>query len=263
MTSNTSFLVLAAVLCACGGSATSGSSSSSGGGGTQTPTPAEPVRLPNGEVVANVSCGDVSAVSAAGTWDVAIGDSRGTDGTATITIDSGSFIVTSKEQTLAFATGASGMTLTWKDGRKDLVPIGVTRAASVIDTGIMPLSLGGRWTFESTTDGGESCTASYTGNGFNGSCTKVSSPGSGRVDGSLVAIREQEKASVFGALGGVWHLTTEGSSSIDVTISGNVFTAVEKRARAGSRPTWFTIKMCNGTAAGRTSDGGEIAATRR
>jgi len=263
MTSSTFSLVFAAVLCACGGSATGIGSSSSGGGGTQTPTPAEPVRLPNGEIVANVSCGDESAVSAAGTWDVAIGDSHGTDATATITIDRDSFVVTSKDQTLAFATGASGMTLTWKDGRKDLVPIGVTRAASAIDTGIMPLSLGGRWTFESNTNGGENCTASYTGNGFNGSCTKISSPGGGRVDGSLVAIRQQEKASVFGALGGVWHLTTEGSGSIDVTISGNVFTAVENRARASSRSSWFTIKMCNGTAAGRTSTGGEIAATRR
>ena len=262
MTSNTSLLlVLSAVLCACGGSATSNTSSSSSGGTTQTPTPADPVRLPNGDVVTNVSCGDESSVSASGTWDVAVGDSHGTDGNATITIDSGSFVFKTGDQILSFTTSGNAMTLTWKDGAKDLVPIGVTRAASAVDTGIMPLALGGQWTFASNTSGGEQCTASYTGNGFNASCAKVSMPGGGSINGSVVGIRQQEKASVFGALGGVWHLTGEGSEAIDVTVSGNVFTAVSSRA-SSTRSDWVTVKMCNGVAAGRTSDGSEIAATR-
>lgn len=262
MTSNTSLLlVLSAVLCACGGSATNNSSSSSGGT-TQTPTPAEPVRLPDGSVVANVSCGDESAVSASGTWDVAVGDSHGTDGSATITIDGGSFVFKTKDQILSFTTAGAAMTLTWKDGAKDLVPIGVTRAASAVDTGIMPLALGGQWTFASNTSGGEQCTASYTGNGFNASCSKASTPGGGTLDGTVVGIRQQEKASVFGALGGVWHLTGEGSGVLDVTISGNVFTAVSSRT-SSTRSDWVTVKMCNGVAAGRTSEGSEIAATRR
>ncbi|CAN5925753.1 hypothetical protein BH11MYX4_BH11MYX4_29940 [soil metagenome] len=262
MTSTSSSLLLALLLCACGGSST-GVGGGGGGGGSATPGPSEPVRLPDGAVVPTALCGDESAVSAAGTWDAVISGSHGSEGSAAITIDASSFVFASGSSTLAFTVGGAGMTLTWKDGTKDLAPVGVTRAASAVDTGILPLGLGGQWTFASDTSGAAPCTASFTGNGFNASCPKVSTP-LGRIDGSLVGIRQQEKSSVFGALGGVWHLTAGGSGSIDVTISGNVLTAVGNRpAGSTGASDWITVKLCNGTAAGKTSDGLEIAATRR
>ena len=87
----------------------------------------------------------------------------------------------------------------------------------------------------------------------------------GAIDGSFVGIRQQEKSSVFGALGGLWHLTSaEGSGSVDATISGNVLTAVvNPPAGSTGKSEWVTVKLCNGTAAGKSSDGIEIAATRR
>lgn len=264
MTSNTSFLVLSILLCACGGSASNSSSSggTSSGGATQAPGPVDPVRLPNGQVVANVLCGDDSAVSASGTWDALVSGSGGSEGSAVITVDGSNFVLATKESTLAFSVNGAAMTLTWKDGTKAPATVGVTRAASAIDLGVIPLAMGGQWTFAGNT-ANDSCTASFTGSGFNASCAKASMP-VGTMDGALSGIRQQEKSSIFGALGGVWHLTAEGGSgSLDVTISGNVLTAVENRASSTSSPDWFTMKLCNAAASGKTAGGIEIAATRR
>ncbi len=75
-------------------------------------------------------------------------------------------------------------------------------------------------------------------------------------------IRQQKLASVFGELGGVWHLTSAGSGTVDATISGNVFTAVVNGdGGAVGRSGWVTVKVCNGGAAGKTSSGLELAAT--
>ncbi len=261
MTSNTSFVLpLLLGLCACGGSGSSGSSGSSGA--TQTPGPVDPVRLPGGGVVANVLCGDDSAVSASGTWDALVSGSGGSDDSAVITLDGSNFVVTTKESTLAFAVNGAAMTLTWTDGTKAPAATGVTRAASAVDLGVLPLSMGGQWTFAGNT-ATDTCTASFTGTAFNVGCVKAEMA-VGRIDGALSGIRQQEKSSVFGALGGVWHLTSQGGSgSVDATISGNVLTAVENRASSKSSPYWFTMKLCNAAASGKTSEGVEIAATRR
>ncbi len=266
MTSNTSFLLLSTLLCsvcACGGSASNSSSgSSSSGGTTQAAGPVDPVRLPNGQVVANVLCGDDSAVSASGTWDALVSGSGGSEGSAVITVDGSNFVVATKESTLAFSVNGGAMTLTWTDGAKAPAATNVTRAASAVDLGVIPLAMGGQWTFAGTT-ASDTCTASFTGGGFNASCVNAAMA-IGRIDGALSGIRQQEKSSIFGALGGVWRLVSEGGSgSIDATISGNVLTVVENRASSTGSPDWFTMKMCNAAASGKTSDGVEIAATRR
>ena len=72
------------------------------------------------------------------------------------------------------------------------------------------------------------------------------------------------KSSVFGALGGKWHFTGAGRGALDATLSGNVFTAVVSGdSGVAGNDAWLTVNLCNGGAAGKASNGLEIAATRR
>ena len=263
MSSTAWAVVFAISLCGCSsGSSTSTSGGASGGPG-QTPGVNEPVALPDGSSVPGVSCGDESVASATGTWDVITSGGRAGQSAGVITIDASSFIVATPESTLSFTVSGDRMTLTWKDGRDDVVPIAVTHAAAPLDTGVIPLAAGGKWTFASNTSGAETCSASLSGSNFNATCSRVKTP-FGYIEGALVALREQEKSSVFGALGGKWHFTGARKGSLDATVSGNVFTAVVSGdAGIAGRDAWLTIKLCNGTAAGKASNGLEIAATRR
>jgi len=155
------------------------------------------------------------------------------------------------------------MTLLWTDAGKQ-VPINVANTPPPLDTGLLPLPLGGQWAFSSTTDS-ESCMASLGANGFNASCNDVSSTPFGTLRGTVVGQRQQTLSSIFGALGGVWHLAADQGGSVDATISGNTFTAVVQDAGdpLGSGDGWVTAKVCNGAVTGLTSSGFEFAATRQ
>ena len=239
---------------ACGGGTSAGASSGA---------PGDPVPLPGGGTVPFVSCGDESVATASGTWDViSSGGSR--QGSAVIKIDNSSFVFTQGNTSLSFTVSGTSMALTWGDSRNDLVPIAVTHGGASVDTGVLPLAVGGQWTFASNTSGGENCTASLAENSLNATCDKVRTPQFGKLQGSVIGLRQQQKASVFGALGGVWHFTGAGTGTVDATISGNTFTAVVNGDTGpAGRSGWATVKICNGTAAGKTSGGFELAATRR
>lgn len=228
-----------------------------------TPGVNEPVELPDGATVPSISCGDESVASATGTWDVISSGSRADQGTATITVDASSIVFVSLESTLSYTVIGDRMTLTWKDRGNALVPIAVTHATSPVDTGIVPLAAGGQWTFASNTSGKENCSAALTASGFNANCSRIRTP-FGYIGGSLVAVRQEVKSSVFGALGGKWHFTGAGRGALDATLSGNVFTAVVSGdSGVAGNDAWLTVNLCNGVAAGKASNGLEIAATRR
>jgi hypothetical protein len=201
-------------------------------------------------------------VSATGTWDVISSGGRAGQGTATLTVDGSSFVFASTESTLSFTVNGDSMTLAWSDRTDGVLPLLVTHASSPVDTGIVPLALGGQWTFAST-KGVEQCTASLAANGLNATCSPFTAP-FGRVGGALAGIRQQTKSSIFGALGGVWHFTGASSGTLDATLSGSVFTTVV-RGNTGitGSDAWLTVKLCNGTASGKASSGLELAATRR
>jgi len=253
-----SFLV---ALTACGsGSATSTSSTSSGG--TSSGGPSDPVALPGGGAVPAVSCGDENVTSASGSWDVISSKPGSGQGTATITIDSGSFSFKQGQSLLAFSVSGATMALTWTTSSKQAA-IAVTHGGDALATGLLPLAVGGSWSFASTTGGSETCTALLNASSLNTTCTKVSSP-FGRLDGTAIGLRQEKKSSIFGELGGLWHFTGSGGSDvIDVTVSGNVFTAVVNGGGDARHGGWVTVKACNGTAAGKLSNGTELAATRR
>lgn len=240
----------------------SGSSAGTSGGitGSSSGGPGDPVTLPDGSTVPTVACGDENVASASGTWDVL--SSGPAHGSATIQIDASSFVFTQGNASLAFSGSGSALMLTWsKNG--NVTPISVVHGAAPVDTGLLPLGVGGDWTFTSA-NGAASCTATLAAASLNASCNDVSSTPLGNIHGKTIGLRQTPKTSVFGALGGVWHFTGEGSGTMDVTISGNVFTAV---LNGNTGPTgtngWMTMKICNGTAAGKASSGFEYAATKR
>jgi hypothetical protein len=242
----------------CGGGSTSGSSG--GGAGTSGPGTAVPVTLPDGTTVPTVACGEENVSTASGTWD-AVASGTSAAGAANLTIDASSFVVQSSGRTLAFHTNGTTMTLQWTDAAPNRQSaIAVTHGGAAVDTGLLPVAVGGQWTFKG--QGSESCSASLSATAFNATCSQVRTPQFGRLEGTVVGIRQQKLASVFGELGGVWHLTSAGSATVDATISGNVFTAVvngDGGPVGGSG--WVTVKVCNGAAAGKTSSGLELAAT--
>jgi hypothetical protein len=255
-----SSIVLALLACtgACGGSTTNADNTDGGGGANAD---GGGVTLPDGGTVPTLSCGDENVTSIAGTWDI-IGSQFGQQkSSAVITITASSFSFASNGESLAFAVNGGTMTLVWSKSGKQ-TPITATHTVSALDTGVLPLPVGGQWGFASTTDG-ESCTASLGGNGFNATCNDVRSTPFGTLKGTLVAQHPQQGGSIFGALGGVWHLTGEGSGSVDATIRGNTFTAVVNDSGLVGAAGWVTVKVCNGMAAGKTADGFEFAATRQ
>jgi hypothetical protein len=242
---------------ACGSGTAVGTGTADGGG---VGSPGVPVTLPDGTTVPTVACGDEAVTSASGTWDVVASGGTSGQGTAVITIDATSFVFTSSGRTLSFAVNGGAMTLQWTETGRTAAPITVTHSGNPVDTGLLPLAVGGQWTFAGETV--ESCSSSLTANAFNTTCSKVSSP-LGRLEGTVIGIRQQQHASVFGELGGRWHLTGNGTGSVDATISGNTFTAVVNGSTGiVGRSGWVTVKVCNGAAAGKTSSGVELAATR-
>ena len=251
---------VAGLACSCGsGTAANNGTSGGGGGGIITTGGGVPVKLPDGSTVPAVACGDENVSSASGTWDVVTTGSSDSV-SATIVIDASNFSFSSSGQTLAFSTSGSSMTLDWHDKAKPVVPIAVTHTSDALGTGVLPLGIGGQWSFRGQTK--ESCTSSLSASAFLATCTDLRSTPVSGIDGSVTGMRQQQLGSIFGDLGGVWHLTGSGSkTSVDVTISGNVFTAVINSSTAGNSD-WLTMKICTGTATGKVSGGAEIAATR-
>jgi hypothetical protein len=257
-------LAVASTLGCGGGSSNGGTGAADGGGGGLTGAgsgTAIPVILPDGSTAPTVACGDENVSTASGSWDVvASGGASGT-AAANLTIDASSFVVQSSGKTLAFRTNGTTMTLQWTDTHANRQSaIAVTQAGTALDTGLLPLAVGGKWTFDG--QGTESCSAALSATAFNATCSQVGTPQFGELKGTVVGIRQQKLASLFGELGGVWHFTSKGTASVDATISGNVFTAVvngDGGPVGGSG--WVTVKICNGAAAGKTSSGVELAAT--
>jgi hypothetical protein len=252
-----SLVICLSAIAGCGGGSTTTGAPITGVGG------AIPVMLPDGTTVPTVACGDENVSTASGTWDVVASGGNSGQGSAVITVDASSFVVQSSGRTLAFQTNGTTMTLQWTDtGANRQSPIAVTHSGASLDMGLVPLALGGQWTFNG--QGSESCSSSLTATAFNATCSQVRSTPFGRLEGSVVGIRQQKATSVFGELGGVWRLTSSGSGTVDVTISGNVFTAVVNGdAGPVGKSGWATVKVCKGAAAGKTSSGLELAATSR
>jgi len=249
-----SLLFASSLLCAWSCSNGSSTASNGGGGG-----PNPPVTLPDGGALPALSCGDETVTSLSGTWDV-IGTSSGSaeQTTAIITINDSAFSFVVGSSSITFTANGGTLTLVWQNHTQG-TPITTTHDRSdTFSLGLIPLPAPGSWSFASAADG-KTCTASLAKDAFNATCNDVSTGQFGGLRGTIVAQRIETRTSLFGELGGVWHLTG-GGAAIDTTISDNTFTSVVSE---GAGHGWIHVKLCNGKASGVTSGGFELSATRR
>jgi hypothetical protein len=212
--------------------------------------------------------GSASATSArcaapktlAGTWDVQGSRSNAAQTSATVVIDGShfTFAVTGGDS-LSFSEQAGTLSLTWQDEYETL-PIATTQTSAALSEGIIPLGIGGAWTFTSHSSG---CTANIAPSQLGATCSGVEdlpAPLPYRLEGTATGQRTATASSVFGDLGGVWHITA-GSAAGDATFRGNTFSVVWSGDPWGDGNV--SVVFCDGMASGTTSDGVEFSAHRR
>ena len=81
------------------------------------------------------------------------------------------------------------------------------------------------------------------------------------LNGSITGTRTQTLPSLFGDLGGTWHVTDGASGTCDATFHGNTFSVL--CANAGVFTGEATLTFCDGVASGSTSDSIEFSALRQ
>jgi hypothetical protein len=205
-----------------------------------------------------VSCGNDNVSTLSGTWSLIGTQNGGSQSSAELTIDGSTFAFTAGAQSLTFTANGGVTTLVWQDGGRQS-PINSQHTSSTLGGGLIPLALGGQWSFASPT-GPENCIGSVSPTEFNGSCNHAPSPWGSQLDGSLVAQRTSQASSIFGDLGGTWHMTSNQGTAFDSSFVGNTFTSTVSGAHDSGT---VTIKICADSLSGVTSGGFEIAGTRR
>jgi len=234
-----------------------------------TPPPATPPGTPPGTPpppppVANLDpkpCpgGDNNVTAIAGTWDIIDSQDGTKQGASVLTIDASTFSFTRNVTTLSLTVSGDTLTLSYTDKTKT-TPINASRTANPVDIGVIPLALGGDWTFASQTDA-EQCTASFGAAGFNATCNHVNGTPAGTLDGTMVGQRVATAPSVFGQLGGDWTFQS-GSGAANVSFKGNLFTATT--TKLGRIPSGtMAVRVCTGTVSGVTPQGFEIAGVKQ
>jgi hypothetical protein len=217
---------------------------------------------PDGGGEAGVELGDGGACSGTptdlrGTWDL-IGAGPG-EAPAT-------GVLVLADNSLSVAFGATSLTFTgtsnpvvWTDDIHGPVDIHASQVASPVDTGVLPLNLGGAWSFTSGTSG---CNASLSAGAFNASCTDgvsgLPEPLPTDLTGTMNMTKTSSLPSVFGALGGVW-IATFVDGTCTATLGGNTIAVdcTNESALGGS----VQLSICQGAISGSTSHG--IAFTGR
>jgi hypothetical protein len=186
-----------------------------------------------------------------GTWDLIGAAPGGTPATGVLVLGDNSFSIAFGSTSLTF-TGPSNPVV-WTDSYHGSVTIHATQVGSAVDTGLLPLNLGGGWTFTTGTSPG--CNASLSTGTFNATCTDgyfdLPEPLPSNLTGTMNATKTSSLPSIFGALGGVWTAAfVDGTCT--ATISGNtVYIGCNESALSGS----VQVSICQGIVSGSTSSG--------
>ena len=203
----------------------------------------------------SASAAALGASALAGTWDLT---ATPTSHTATT---SGSLVI--ERSTVRFTLGASTLTLEGSGAAVVLTStrrVDVTHESEALDTGALPLDVGGVWSATSP-DGAQQCHARLTTTELSGACTEIDTGDWGvGLHGSVSGTRVRTLASSFGDLGGQW-LITQGETTCNALFEGtdlNV-TCTRDGVRTGSLSVHVTDSIASGTA----SNGLELAARRR
>lgn len=194
----------------------------------------------------------------AGVWDV-VGTRFGADRTELI------ITVTEDEFTIAFADGDSITAVrqgdTFNVSSANLA-FTATRTPSAGDLGAVPLALLGSWELRDVD--GFGCSASVAASAIRGTCDNSARLGSTWfpcLAGTAEANKTGDLPSIFGDVGGGWHITTTpDGSSCDVRLEGSTFTATCR----GNRVNGTLEAVVDGASVrGTTTDGVEFSAQRR
>jgi hypothetical protein len=195
-----------------------------------------------------------------GTWDLLATESNAAPQSGTLQLSPTKMIVSITGNVLAYETdGANAMTLTWTTPRESHA-ITTQRTAAPLDLGIVPLSLGGDWSF-SEQGSTNTCSGSAHDGTIGAEC--VGSFGNlpvPSIAGKLTATRTSALASSFGALGGVWSINTASGTQCEARFSGNELT---NTCSNGALRGGLTLTFAAGVASGTTSGGIELSARRR
>jgi hypothetical protein len=197
----------------------------------------------------------LGASALAGTWDLtATPTARSASTSGSLVIQPSSLELTVGGQTLKLEGTGSAITLT------STQDVDVTHEPAALDTGALPLDVGGIWSATSA-DGAQQCHARLTKTAFSGDCTAVDTGAWGlSLHGAVTGTRLRALASSFGDLGGQWYIT-QGDTTCNATFEGNDLsvTCMREGAVTGSLSAHVTDSLASGT----SSDGTEFAARRR
>lgn len=209
-----------------------------------------------------------NANNIAGVWDI-YGSVRpnGHVVTGTLTVDDAHFLLQlNSGAMLSYGGEPATVRFVRPFTRQDNVYT-VTHTYSQVELGaIMPKYVGGSWTFTHPGVSSGRCEADLRPASFNAHCVNVLYAPSHlpNLNHSLSAVRSTVLPSVFGDLGGVWQLQSDGGQGGRCTarFEGSEFTA-------SCVGTWtefdgaLTFTLGNGVASGSSSEGLEISAVRR
>lgn len=213
-----------------------------------------------------LTCGSETVDSAIGVWDVVASNTSEITGIGWIVIKDNQILIESNGRTFTYQSLGSS-TISWTEGRGSGTEVALAkRTPSDFDMGALPLRLGGTWAFgengarrlQLTVADGE-VVAKATNAGLPVEFGSV-------VNGTARGTRTERRSSAFGRLGGVWQiLGVDGSKAMDVVIDGATFTVIVTGDTKdfGKRDSWFTLRVCDDGAVGKTSLGVDVAAVRR
>lgn len=206
-----------------------------------------------------------------GTWDV-IGTTGETIGE--IQVYPGLFRArfgNRHEAELIFVETQGVAVTSWRNTRGgEGASIETTHIPQPVDLGMLPLDLGGVWTFERA---GERCDATMLDGEASFSCDRVrfDRPPQPLPRGlkSGQAVRTSTAESIFGRLGGVWSVTGGGVERCSATFVGQTFTCECQREEDRSwADTWkidgyVEVHFDGDIATGADDEGREFMAIRR
>ena len=185
-----------------------------------------------------------------------------------MTISATTFSMSNSSGSLDYTDGATKQ-LTWTTSG-GVTPVIVGNLPSALNSGSVPLALGGDWSFSSSS-GDEICTLSVAAASATGSCqgsrqyvgggnwpSHLPSPMNGR---TYTASRITTMTSQLGDLGGQWQLSNGAAGSCTAVLQGNSITARCSEAQ----PLTGSLQMTLGSdcVASGTSGGYELSARRR
>jgi hypothetical protein len=189
----------------------------------------------------------------AGTWDLSA-----SSGVGALTLSSSRLQVSMGGAVFDLQLGTAP-SLAWTDASGALA-IQTTQIPATVDFGVLPLGLGGDWTFAAK---GASCAGSIRADSATGGCTNAGRPPSAlpSLNRHVTAHRTATSDSIFGALGGTWSISDDGAGSCSANFVGATLTA---SCKSGSTKVGgITVTFSDGLASGSTDSGAEFSARRR